>query len=120
MSRKDLAAYVAAMEGLTKAGAASVVDRVLEGLAQALVDGERVELRGFGVFEAVLGKARKAHDIYRRGPVEVPAQQRVRFRPAKGLRERVAGTERPPHEHQAEGSAVQPWKHSPDSGPEMF
>jgi DNA-binding protein HU-beta len=54
--KQDIVHHVIARTGLPRTKAEAAVDTVFEGLKEALAAGERIELRGFGVFSV---RARK-------------------------------------------------------------
>jgi len=54
--KQDIVHHVIERTGLPRTKAEAAVDTVFEGLKQALAAGERIELRGFGVFSV---RARK-------------------------------------------------------------
>ena len=56
MIKQDIVHHVIERTGLPRTKAEAAVDTVFEGLKQALTAGERIELRGFGVFSV---RARK-------------------------------------------------------------
>ena len=56
MIKQDIVHQVIERTGLPRTKAEAAVDTVFEGLKQALAAGERIELRGFGVFSV---RARK-------------------------------------------------------------
>ena len=56
MIKQDIVHQVIERTGLPRTKAEAAVDTVFEGLKQALTAGERIELRGFGVFSV---RARK-------------------------------------------------------------
>lgn len=72
-----------------------VVGVVLDEIAEALANGHRVELRGFGAFSVRQRKARKGRNPRTGEPVEVTAKTVPFFRPGKELRARVNGGEDP-------------------------
>lgn len=57
VTKAELVDYVAAKTGLTKLEVKACLEGFLEGLKNALVQGRRIEIRGFGVFA---NKARRA------------------------------------------------------------
>jgi nucleoid DNA-binding protein len=64
--------------------------RVLFGrIRQGLENGDRTELRGFGVFEVVLRKERVARNPHTGEKVNVPAKKRVVFRVGRQLKTMV-------------------------------
>ena len=86
MIKADIVDRIVAGTDLQRGQAATTVDTVLDTMRRALARGERIELRGFGVFQV---KERK-RGIGRnpRTGVEVPIQpgKTVRFKPGKFLR----------------------------------
>ena len=56
MIKQDIVHHVIERTGLPRTKAEAAVDTVFEGLKEALTAGERIELRGFGVFSV---RARK-------------------------------------------------------------
>ena len=66
--------------------ARSAVDALFESVASALVRGDRVVLRRFGVFHAAPRKTGVARNPRTNEPVGIPRGRVVRFRPATDLR----------------------------------
>ena len=66
-----------------------VLGAILEELSGAMARGDRVELRGFGVFSVRIRQARTGHDP--RTGATVPAEQKAVafFRAAKEMRQRL-------------------------------
>ncbi len=97
MNRSDL--FVALAERhplLTPADAEVAVKTLLEGLAQALATGQRIEIRGFGSFAVLARAPRQARNPRTGETVAVPGKRVVHFKPGKALREAVdAARERP-------------------------
>jgi len=65
------------------------IREILSYLADCLADGDRIEIRDFGVFETRLRPARKARNPQNGAAVAVPDQYYVHFRPGTLLREQV-------------------------------
>lgn len=68
-----------------------IVTVILEEIAQALAEGNRVELRGFGAFSVRERKPRVGRNPRTGEKVEVDAKTVPFFRPGKELRARVNG-----------------------------
>ena len=75
---------------LTQMEVLGVVQRVLDHVYQALVRGEKVELRNFGVFEVRSRKARVGRNPNSpNADVSIPARAVVKFKPGKEMRQEV-------------------------------
>lgn len=74
---------------------------ILDATTQALASGERVELRGFGIFEAKETKARTGRNPSTGQTIEIPASRKAAFRPSKELKERLV----PKPSEQGQGAA---------------
>jgi integration host factor subunit beta len=68
-----------------------IVDTVFDEITQALVDGDRVELRGFGAFSIKHRDARVGRNPRTGEAVQVEAKRLPFFKTGKGLRERLNG-----------------------------
>lgn len=87
MIKADLVKAVRETVDLPQGKAAEVVDAIFESMRQALLRGERIELRGFGVF-LVKDRKRGVGRNPRTGQeVPIPPGKSVRFKPGKALRE---------------------------------
>lgn len=64
-----------------------IVDTIFDEITQALVDGDRVELRGFGAFSVKHRDARKGRNPRTGEIVDVEAKRLPFFKTGKGLRE---------------------------------
>ncbi|WP_334135582.1 integration host factor subunit beta [Tepidimonas sp.] len=92
MNRSDL--FVALAERhpqLTTADAEVAVKTLLDGMAQALTAGHRIEIRGFGSFAVVARPPRQARNPRTGEAVQVPGKRVIHFKPGKALREAVDG-----------------------------
>lgn len=65
------------------------VRTLLEQMSQALAEGERIEIRGFGSFSLHHRPARMGRNPRTGEPVALPAKHVPHFKPGKELRERV-------------------------------
>lgn len=62
---------------------------ILAQLANALVNGERIEIRGFGSFNCRQRPARVARNPKSGEAVNLPAKATIHFKPGKEMRDRV-------------------------------
>lgn len=66
-----------------------VVDVFFDEIAHRLVDGGRVELRGFGAFSTRAREARQGRNPRTGEPVPVPGKRVPYFKPGKEIRDRL-------------------------------
>ncbi len=85
MVKADLVEIIAREAGITKVSAEVGVDSIIKALKDALERGERIELRGFGVFEVKLRKSGVGRNPRTGEEVAIPAGKTTRFRPGKAL-----------------------------------
>ncbi len=72
--------------GITKVRAETAVDSVFEALKTAMRSGERIELRGFGVFVVKPRKSGIGRNPRTGAEVPIPPGKTVRFKPGKEIR----------------------------------
>lgn len=92
MNRAELIRELANKVQLSQADVDSVISSLEEVLIEKLPTTKKVTLRSFGDFSLVNKKARKARNPKTGEPVDVPAKNVVKFRPAKTFLERFNGT----------------------------
>lgn len=76
-------------EVLNKREAEMIVNAIFDGIGQALLEGDRVEIRGFGSFTVREREAREARNPKSGEIVRIPAKKTPFFKTGKELRERV-------------------------------
>ena len=87
-TKKDLALKVSRDTGCKKSLAASMVDSIFAAMRESLIDGNRIEIRGFGVFQVKKTKPKPAARNPRTGEIiYVPARRKTHFKPGKLLKE---------------------------------
>jgi integration host factor subunit beta len=89
MTRNDLVAIIAEAGDMTARDAQGVFESILDGMAESLARGEKVELRGFGSFRIRERGPRTGRNPKTGESVEVPAKRIPHFKPGKELRDRV-------------------------------
>ena len=87
MIKIDIATTLMETMPISKATALQVVDLLTDRMKQALLDGERIEIRGFGVFEPRPRKRGLGRNIKTGASVEIPKGKSIRFKPGKDLRD---------------------------------
>ena len=89
-TKKDLAVRVSRETGCKKNMASLMVDTVFEAMRESLIDGCRIEIRGFGVFQVKNTRPKPAARNPRTGQIiYVPARRKTHFRPGKLLKEEL-------------------------------
>ncbi len=90
MIKSQLIANLAAkMTHLPEKQVTDGINRILELMSEALVDGKRIEIRGFGSFSLHYRPPRNAHNPKTGEKVVTEAKYSPHFKPGKELRERV-------------------------------
>ncbi|RKZ21402.1 hypothetical protein DRQ16_02630 [bacterium] len=75
--------------GLQRNEVVVIVEGVIEIIKEALIRGDRVEIRGFGVFENKKRKRKKARNPRTGEEVIIPERMVPVFKPSRKLREAV-------------------------------
>jgi len=93
MNKSELVDALAAAAGITKADAGRAVDALFSTdggvIAQALKQGGRVQITGFGTFEAKERKARTGRNPRTGQTIKIAATKTPGFRAGKGLKDAV-------------------------------
>ena len=90
MTKTELAARVADKVHLTNRQAEAIVGIFLTCISEALQEGDKVELRGFGSFRTRSRNARQGRNPRTGDAVQVPAKKAPFFKAGKEFREKVA------------------------------
>ena len=85
MIKLDIINEVVARTGITKTKAELAVETVFESMKKALAHGNRIELRGFGVFNVRPRKTGIGRNPRTGAEVSIPPGKAVRFKPGKEL-----------------------------------
>ena len=81
----DIINEVVNRTGITKTKAEQAVETVFEAMKKALEKGDRIELRGFGVFNVKPRKTGVGRNPRTGAEVAIPPGKAVRFKPGKEL-----------------------------------
>jgi integration host factor subunit beta len=97
LTKRELVNDVATKLGLTQNEVGSVVQELLDAITASLVEGNRLEIRNFGVFEVKERESRIGRNPRTGQDVPIPKKRVTSFRPGKALKEWVeAGPEHKP------------------------
>jgi len=84
--KQDIVNRISAELGITKVKAEVAVDSMFDALRHAMQEGERIELRGFGVFVVKPRKSGIGRNPRTGAEVPIPPGKTVRFKPGKEIR----------------------------------
>ena len=91
MTKTDLVNVVAAESGISKKDTEAVVNAALEAIANALKDGDKVQLIGFGTFEVKDVAAREGRNPKTGEVIKIDACKKPSFSASKVLKDQVNG-----------------------------
>lgn len=90
MTKSELVEKIMESNGfLNRKDSELVVNIIFDSMAQALKDGDKVEIRGFGSFTVREREAREARNPKNGEIVKIPAKRTPFFKTGKELKERV-------------------------------
>ncbi len=90
MNKSDLILKILESDSnLFKKDASKIVNVFFDTISEAISRGERVELRGFGVFDVKVREARIARNPKNGEAVAVPAKKVPFFRMGKDMKDRI-------------------------------
>ena len=90
MNKTELIAVAAEHAGLTKKDTERVLNAAIDAITAALVNGEKVQLSGFGTFEAKERKTRNGRNPHTNEEIPIPATRVPSFKASKVLKDTVA------------------------------
>ena len=89
MTKCDIAKKIAAELGLPVNSVRLIVNRLFDQISDTLVAHGNLELRDFGVFKVRMSGPRVGRNPRNGDTVRIPARCRVKFKPGRGMRERI-------------------------------
>ena len=89
MNKGDLINRIAENADITKAQATDALNAVLDGVSEALEDGDKVTLIGFGTFSVSHRDARTGRNPQTGEKIRIAAKNVVKFKPGKELTGKV-------------------------------
>lgn len=90
MNKTELVAAIAEKAGLTKKDAEKALTAATEAVAEALVNGDKVQVIGFGTFEVKKREARVGRNPRTKQEIKIPASKTPIFKAGKALKDKVA------------------------------
>lgn len=87
MNKTDLIAAVAEKSALSKKDAEKAVNAVVSSIEEALKADDKVQIVGFGVFEAKNRPARKGHNPMTGKEIDIPASKSPSFKAGKAFKD---------------------------------
>ena len=93
MTKRDLMMLVANRLGMKQIDVSRIIEGAFETITKSLCEGNRWELRDFGVFEVKMRASRVGRNPRTGEPVPVSRRRVVTFHPGKRMKEMVAGGE---------------------------
>jgi len=89
MNKAQLIDAIAEKAGLTKADSKKALDAFVEATTDALKNGDRVALIGFGSFSVSTRSARTGRNPQSGAPIEIPEKKVVKFKPGAELEDAI-------------------------------
>ncbi len=89
MNKSELIESVALKTEFSKKDSEAAVNAVIETITEALVEGDKVVLVGFGTFETKYRAARVGRNPSTKEAIEIPASKAPMFKAGKVLKDKV-------------------------------
>ena len=90
MNKTELIASVSQSAGLTKKDTERVINAAIDAITASLVNGDKVQLSGFGTFEVKAREARIGRNPHTKEAIEIPATRVPSFKACKALKDNIA------------------------------
>ena len=90
MNKTELIAAAAERSGLTKKDAEKALNAAIDAITAALVAGDKVQVSGFGIFEAKAREARVGRNPRTGEAMEIAASKVPGFKASKTLKDAVS------------------------------
>lgn len=83
MRKADIVKRIVYQTGIESADVELIVDALLKNIKTEVINGRRVDFRGFGAFIPKLRKKKKGRDILRGKVIDIPARTIASFKPSQ-------------------------------------
>jgi DNA-binding protein HU-beta len=91
MNKTDLINAISAKSGLNKKNSEAALNAFISSVEDALKEGEKVVLVGFGTFEVRKRAERKGRNPQTKEEIIIPASNAPVFKAGKGLKDKING-----------------------------
>jgi nucleoid DNA-binding protein len=85
ITKKELVKRISYSTGERQKIIKIIIDETLKSITNALTRGERIELRGFGVFKIGLREAKTVRNPKTGERIKIPSRKTAKFKPGKTL-----------------------------------
>ena len=89
MTKNELIGCIAEKSGLAKKDSESALNAIVDSITAALVEGDKVQLTGFGAFEVKERPERTGRNPQTKEIIVIPASRSVVFKAGKVLKDSV-------------------------------
>ena len=86
MTKREIVNKIARSSGLPQQLVKRIIEELLRELREALVRGERIEIRNFGVFRVKVTRPKIGRNPQTGESISLPAKRKVTFKPGKLLK----------------------------------
>ncbi len=90
MNKTELIAAVAEKAGMSKKDADNAVNAMIDTIVKAVSEDEKVQIVGFGTFEARSRSERQGRDPRTNSPITIPASKVPAFKAGKAFKDATA------------------------------
>lgn len=90
MNKTELVAVVSEKIGMTKKDTERAISATVDAIAEALANGEKVQVSGFGIFEVKAREARVGRNPRTKETIQIPATRLPAFKASKALKDQVS------------------------------
>ena len=87
MNKKELILEVTKSTAIDEKTVEKVINSLFEIIKNKIIEGDRVEIRGFGSFKKVARQARIAYNPRNRKEIKIDAKYVAQFKPGRELKE---------------------------------
>jgi len=86
MIKNDIALAIEEESEFSRAKSLLIVEAILASLKEALINDEKIEIRGFASLKVVDKKTGYGRDIRRKKQIKIKKGKRIKFRPGQDLK----------------------------------